>query len=329
MGGRVVSPTFVGRIEELELLEAARRRAANGEPAVVLVGGEAGVGKTRLVTELAARCAADRTRVLTGGCLPVGDGALPYAPIVEGLRALVADLGAGAVRGLIGPSWPELARLLPALGQPQTGGGPPDQAAQARLFELLLGMLGRLGQETPLLLVVEDLHWADHSTRDLLAFLARNLRRERLLVVVSYRSDEPGTDWLGPYLAVLDRSGPTQRMELSRLDRAETLAQLVGIVGRRHPPSWWMRSLPARRATRCSSRNCSGPSGPAPASCQRRCGTCSGAGSRRYRSWHGRSLGWWRWLAGGSPTGSWPRSPAWRTSPWCRRSAPRSPISCW
>jgi DNA-binding CsgD family transcriptional regulator/tetratricopeptide (TPR) repeat protein len=235
MGGRVVSPIFVGRIEELQVLEAALGRATNSEPAVVLVGGEAGVGKTRLVAELTARCATDGTRVLSGGCVPIGDGALPYAPIVEGLRALVGDLGAGAVRGLVGPSWPELARLLPALGVPQAGGGPPDQAAQARLFELLLGMLARLSQQMPVTLVVEDLHWADRSTRDLLAFLVRNLRRERLLVVVSYRSDEPGTDWLGPYLAVLDRSGRAQRVALSRLDRAETLAQLVGILGAAPP----------------------------------------------------------------------------------------------
>ena len=235
MGGRVVSPTFVGRLEELDVLKAALGRATNSEPAVVLVGGEAGVGKTRLVAELTARCATDRTRVLTGGCVPVGDGALPYAPIVEGLRALVGDLGASAVRGLIGPSWPELARLLPALGEPQAGGGPPDQAAQTRLFELLLGMLARLSQQTPVALVVEDLHWADRSTRDLLTFLARNLRRGRVLVVVSYRSDEPGTDWLGPYLAVLDRSGPAERVELPRLDRAETLAQLVGILGAAPP----------------------------------------------------------------------------------------------
>jgi DNA-binding CsgD family transcriptional regulator/tetratricopeptide (TPR) repeat protein len=235
MGGRVVSPIFVGRVEELHVLEAALGRATNSEPAVVLVGGEAGVGKTRLVAELTARCAADGTRVLTGGCVPVGDGALPYAPIVEGLRALVGDLGASAVRGLVGPSWPELARLLPALGEPQAGGGTPDQAAQARLFELLLGMLARLSQQMPVTLVVEDLHWADRSTRDLLAFLARNLRRERLLVVVSYRSDEPGTDWLGPYLAILDRSGPAQRVELPGLDRAETMAQLVGILGAAPP----------------------------------------------------------------------------------------------
>src|SRR5215213_4046197 len=230
MGGRVASPTFVGRVEELELLEAARGRAADADPAVVLVGGEAGVGKTRLIAELTSRCARDGTRVLAGGCVPVGDGALPYAPIVEALRALVADLGASAVRDLVGPSWPELARLLPALGAPDRI-GLSDQAAQARLFELLLGLLGRLGEQTPLVLVVEDLHWADRSTRDLLAFLVRNLRREQLLAVVSYRSDEPGQQRLGPYLAELDRASRVERIELLRLDQAQTEAQLVGILG--------------------------------------------------------------------------------------------------
>jgi predicted ATPase len=178
MGGRVSSPTFVGRLEELEALAAARVRAANREPAVVLLGGEAGVGKTRLVAELAERCAAEGTRGLAGGCVPVGDGTLPYAPIVEALRALVANLGANAVRELVGPPWPALARLLPALGEPGSTGS-PHEASQAPLFEGVLALLARLGDQAPVLLVVEDLHWADRSTRELLAFLVRNLRRER------------------------------------------------------------------------------------------------------------------------------------------------------
>ena len=110
-----------------------------------------------------------------------------------------------------------------------------DQSAQARLFELLLGLFGRLSEQRPLVLVVEDLHWADRSTRDLLAFLARNLRRERVLLVVTYRNDEPGQQRLGPYLAELDRGGPVQRLELARLDRGETAAQLVGILGAAPP----------------------------------------------------------------------------------------------
>jgi DNA-binding CsgD family transcriptional regulator/tetratricopeptide (TPR) repeat protein len=229
MGGRAHGPTFVGRIEELHALEAALKRAADAEPAVVLVGGEAGIGKTRLIAELTARRAHGGTRVLYGGCVPVGDGGLPYAPIVEALRALLSDVGVNKVRELVGPSWSELARLLPALGAPdQTV--QPEQAAQARLFELLLGLLGRLSEQDPLVLVVEDLHWADRSTRDLLAFLVRNLRRERILVVVTYRNDEPGQQHLGPYLAELDRGGPVQRLELPRLNQAQTTAQLVGIL---------------------------------------------------------------------------------------------------
>jgi predicted ATPase len=237
MGGLLSSPTFIGRVEELRILEAARVRAANAEPAVVLLGGEAGVGKTRLLAELAARCRTDRMRMLTGGCLPVGGDELPYAPIVEALRPLPAELGVGTVRELAGPSWPELAgpswpelaRLLPALGEPR--GGPPGEAAQAGLFEVLLGLLGRLGEQIPLVFVVEDLHWADRSTHNLLAFLVRNLRRERVLVVVSYRSDEPQTAWLGPYLAELDRGGPVERIELPRFERREVVAQLTAILG--------------------------------------------------------------------------------------------------
>jgi predicted ATPase len=223
------SPTFIGRVEELQTLEAARVRAADGEPAVVLVGGEAGVGKTRLVAELTARCATDGTQVLSGGCVPVGEGGLAYAPIVEALRPLPDEVGVDAVRELVGPSWAELARLLPALGEPASG--PPGPAAQARLFELLLGLLRRLGERAPVVLVVEDLHWADQSTRDLLAFLVRNLRRARLLLVVTYRNDDPGQQRLGPYLAELDRGGRAERLELPRLDRAETAAQLTGILG--------------------------------------------------------------------------------------------------
>ena len=226
----MASPTFVGRVEELELLEAAMRRAADAEPAVVLVGGEAGVGKTRLVAELTSRCAADGTRVLVGGCVPVGDGALPYAPIVEILRSLLSEVGTGTVRELVGPSWPEVARLLPSLGEPDRT-ILPEQAAQARLFELVLGLLGRLGEQAPLVVVVEDLHWADRSTRDLLMFLVRNLRRERLLLVISYRNDEPGQQQLGPYLAEMYRSGRVEHIELSRLDQVQTRAQLAGILG--------------------------------------------------------------------------------------------------
>jgi hypothetical protein len=97
---------------------------------------------------------------------------------------------------------------------------------------------------------VEDLHWADQSTRDLLAFLVRTLRRERVLLVATYRSDEPRTDRLGPWLAELDRGRPVRRLELGRLDRAETAAQLIGILVslscQCDELSWWAPAMAER-----------------------------------------------------------------------------------
>jgi DNA-binding CsgD family transcriptional regulator/tetratricopeptide (TPR) repeat protein len=229
MGRRIASAAFIGRTEEQRTLKAALTRAAGGDPMVALIGGEAGIGKTRMVAELTAACAADGTRVLVGGCVPVGEGSLPYAPIVEVLRALIAELGPEAVRGLIGPAWPELARLSPGLGQPRDDG--PSDNSRSLLFELLLGLFGRLSEQTPLVLVIEDLHWADRSTRDLLAFLVRNLHRERILLMVTYRDDEPGEQRLGAFLAELDRGGPVERIALSRFDRTQTEAQLASILG--------------------------------------------------------------------------------------------------
>jgi DNA-binding CsgD family transcriptional regulator/tetratricopeptide (TPR) repeat protein len=229
MSGRVASPSFIGRVEELQILMAAEKRAVEGEPAVVLVGGEAGIGKTRLIAELTARCATEGIRVLAGGCVPVGGDGLPYAPIVQALRPLPEELGLHGARELAGPSWRVLARLWPALGDTDAASAGP--AAQGRLFELLLGLLGRLSDRAPTLVVIEDLHWADQSTRDLLGFLVRNLRRERLLLVVTYRSDEPSQERLGLYLAELDRGGPIDRIELARFGWGEVVAQLAGILG--------------------------------------------------------------------------------------------------
>ena len=236
MGGQVTSPALVGRMRELAALDTALGRADGGASVVVLLGGEAGVGKTRLASEFAARQAGNGTRVLLGGCVPFADGELPFAPAVEALRDLVGQVGVERVRALAGPSWPELARLLPALGDPGHAGPmpPPEPTDQARLFELLLGLLGALADQATLVLVVEDVHWADRSTRDLLAFLARNLRRQRVVLVATHRSDEPERPWLGPFLAELGRAG-AERLELDRLGRAESAAQMAAIRGAMPP----------------------------------------------------------------------------------------------
>ena len=118
MWRRIASPELVGRERELAELNAALARANAGQPAVVLVVGEAGLGKTRLVRQFIGSV---EQPVWVGHCLPIGEGQLPYAPIIEVLRAAVERLGAPAVRALAGQMWSKLTRLLPELG----GGGTP------------------------------------------------------------------------------------------------------------------------------------------------------------------------------------------------------------
>ena len=170
----------MGRERELAGLGAALERATDRRPAVVLVAGESGVGKTRLVAELGARAREQGARVLTGDCVDLGDGELAYAPIVSALRGLSPDeLGGGAAG---------LAPLLPQLDAPEAGY--ESALSQGRVFELLLGLLGRLGEAQPLVLVFEDVHWADRSSRDFLSFFVRNARHQRVLLLATYRTDE-------------------------------------------------------------------------------------------------------------------------------------------
>ena len=237
MAAPLTSPTFVGRAAESARLAQARERADAGTPTVVVVGGEAGVGKSRLVGELVAGSRAGGATVLAGGCVELGGEGLPFAPIVEAMRALGRGLdGPEPAMAVPGTTKAELARLLPELGQPPAGG--PEQpwldlgSGQGRLFELLLGLLERLAGDQLTILVVEDLHWADRSTRDLLAFLVRNLRQGRLLLLLTYRSDELHRRHpLRPFLAELERDRRVERLQLDRFDRGEVAAQLTGIFG--------------------------------------------------------------------------------------------------
>jgi DNA-binding CsgD family transcriptional regulator len=218
---------------ELAELEAAFADAAAGRASIAFVAGESGVGKTRLVDELAARAKASGARVLSGDCVELGEGELPYAPIVTVLRALarardpiLSELPA-AVRV-------ELATLLPELADTARigSGGTADAAAQSRLFEALLWLLTRIGEDAPLVLAVDDLHWADRATRSFFAFLGRSLCRERVLVVATYRSDELHRRHpLRPLLAELEREPRARRIDLPPLTRDELALQLRDILG--------------------------------------------------------------------------------------------------
>jgi DNA-binding NarL/FixJ family response regulator len=240
MARRLSSPVFIGRGPELERLERALAAATSGEPQVLLVAGEAGVGKTRLVAEFVTRATASGCQVLSGGCVSVGEAGLPFAAVVEALRGLHRTVGRSGFEALAGPARAELARLVPDLAPaaPAVTEPPTGAWAQARLFELLLGFLGRLAAASPVVLVVEDLHWADEATRSLVAFLVRNLGDEPLLLVATVRSDDLHRRHpLMPLLAELRRSPRVERIDLVPFDRDELAEQLAGILGREPEPS--------------------------------------------------------------------------------------------
>ena len=213
MARRVSSPLTVGRTDTVAALDDALAQVAAGDPRLVLVAGEAGIGKTRMARELADRARADGHRVLWGECVPLQAGELPYAPIVAALRGLDDD---------------ELEGLVAQLREGRDAAG---AQVPAQLFELLLRALGRLAEETTTVFVIEDVHWADAATQDALRFLARNLRRERLLFVVTLRTDEPDVPApLRELLAELARSAHGERLDLARLSAADTALQVAAIV---------------------------------------------------------------------------------------------------
>ena len=228
MATGVTSTRLVGRSMELAQLEAALAEAATGQPSLAFVVGESGVGKSRLVRELETRAAAGGTRVLSGDCVELGEGELAYAPLVTALRPLVRDADP-VLAGLPPDITAELATLLPGLGaarERERGGGD-----QGRVFEALLAVLDGLTRTSPVLLVIEDLHWADASTRAFLRFLAAALAEEPLLLLATYRPDELHRRHpLRPLLAELERVRAL-RIDLTALTRDELSEQLAGILG--------------------------------------------------------------------------------------------------
>ncbi|WP_414646435.1 helix-turn-helix transcriptional regulator [Embleya scabrispora] len=222
---------LVGRDEEVARLEEALGRGRSGDPCAVLVAGDAGVGKTRLLAEAAARAAGAGMTVLTGHCVDLGDVGLPYLPFVEVLRRLEADERHADVLA----AHPAVERLLRAGGGREHAGEIPDSGVRLRLLEDVAGLLGDLAEQAPVLLVIEDLHWADQSTRDLLRFLLSRLLPQRpgaagyqrLTVLASYRSDDLHRRHpLRPLLAELVRLPSVGRLDLRPMDD-DDVARLV------------------------------------------------------------------------------------------------------
>jgi DNA-binding CsgD family transcriptional regulator len=227
---RVSAPVLVGRDDDFRVLAAALQRADRGDLATVLVGGDAGVGKSRLVTAFAARAATHGATTLIGGCPPLAEGPIPGGPVMDMLRRLPTGPAVDSVVDSLPRS--VRARLVPFLpdrhGGTATAAGTPDQP---RLFYALLSLFERLAATGPLVLVFEDLHWADRWTRDLFGFLGGVSRPGRLLLIGTYRLDElPHSDPLHRLLGEVARAG-AERLCLRPFTRDETARQVAGILG--------------------------------------------------------------------------------------------------
>jgi DNA-binding CsgD family transcriptional regulator/tetratricopeptide (TPR) repeat protein len=228
---------FVGRAAELSMLDEVLAGAAAGDPQALLIGGEAGVGKTRLVEEFAGAARGRGAVVALGGCVEIGADGLPFAPFSTALRALRRELP-GQLDAAAAGQEEELARLLPEIGTAAAReAARHDEDAMARLFELTARLLERVAAEHTVVLALEDLHWSDASTRHLLSYLLRTLRTGRLVVLATYRSDDIHRRHpLRPLLAELDRLRTIRRLELARFNREEVCRQVAGILAQEPDP---------------------------------------------------------------------------------------------
>ncbi|HEU5419588.1 MAG TPA: AAA family ATPase [Streptosporangiaceae bacterium] len=222
---------LVGRGDELELLTGLLTEAEGGQAVGVLVSGDAGVGKTRLITELGMMAAARGFTVLSGRCAELAD-TVPYLPLADALRdAATRPSARGQVLDALATR-PVLSQLLPDRQASQSDGADAPGLAQQQLFGAVLGMLAELAEAAPVLLVLEDLHWADRSTRDLVTFLSRVLHRERIALVATYRTDDMHRRHpLRPVVAELLRLPGVTALDLRPLPAAamaEHLTQLSG-----------------------------------------------------------------------------------------------------
>ena len=234
MPSRLTSNHFVGRVGELAELELAVREASDGRPTLVLLGGDSGVGKTRLVGELEHRLSAGRDEpplILRGDGVEQADGELPYAPLLSALRPLVRERHP-ALRDVSPGGRQQLATILPGLEESTRAEEPRTRNDQLRLFEAVLELIDCLTSTAPLILILEDMHWADRSTRAFAAFLARTLRQERVCMILTYRADELHRRHpLRPLLSELERLERARRILLAPFDLGELREALTDILG--------------------------------------------------------------------------------------------------
>ncbi len=227
---RMVRGRLVGRERELADAQQIWQRAAAGEGQVLLISGEPGIGKTRFARELMAQARFNGAQVLLGECY--AEGSAPYAPLAQVIQASQDPSGFGNPEGLTPSLIADLLTIAPALrgSYPDVPPNPPlePQAEQQRIFDHVVAFLSGLAARAPVLLVVDDAHWADRATLALLRHVARRARPLRLLITLTYREIE--LDEARPFNTVLidlNRERLATRLKLTRFDRDQTRAMLA------------------------------------------------------------------------------------------------------
>lgn len=221
---------------------------AVGHGELLLVGGEAGVGKSRFVDQLTGRARAADATVLRGWCVEHGADIVPLAPIADLLRDIVAQTTQLELDEIMGPAFGILARLLPELGRAEHRHAAESLLSMAALSDGVLRALRGLSDRQPVLVVLEDLHWSDTSTRQLLTFLAPRLARHRILLVATYRTDELHRRHpLRPFLVSLRRAVRPEQIELRPFTPDELADLVAGITGVA-PTRWVVDTLHDRCA---------------------------------------------------------------------------------
>lgn len=223
---------LVGRDQQLGELQRIFDEVRAGRPATAVVAGEAGIGKSRLIAEFADRARIDGARVVVGHAVPIDGGGPAFTPVVGVLRALVDDLGPDVLLDLAGPGGSVLGTLVPALGG--ADGIPSGHSGdRGPLYEVITSLLERVAADAPLIVAIEDIHWSDAASRDLLRFVVRGLFHAPVLTLLSYRSDELHRGHpVRPWLAELERVPAVHRIDVPRLDRESVTAQLADLLGR-------------------------------------------------------------------------------------------------
>jgi DNA-binding CsgD family transcriptional regulator len=233
---RILCSDLIGRDQEIRALRGHLDQVIAGAGRTVFVAGEAGVGKSALLRRFAARATASRARYLSGECTEI-EARRPFGPFVQILRAALAQPSGGAAERSLRDT-PELSRLLPGPSVARTATQSLDEGERFRVYESFVSFFGSLAHASTVVLAIEDVHWADEATLELLPYLTRRLRDERVLLIATYRSDElQPTHPLHHVLAELDRERLADKIKLEPLDVSDEAAVIQGALRLAHPPS--------------------------------------------------------------------------------------------